>query len=99
MTQNITPAIGMVWYLAENYDACRRIMADGDQLPNTFDEWRMKTEAKEEEYRSEGHVIVRAYIDPETFPDWCRARALKVEAKARMLFASSVAKEHDGSRH
>ena len=83
--------VGMVWYRLEDYDAIRGIMADGHKLPATFSEWRMKAETGEKKLRRDRKIVVRAYIDPETFPDWCRARGLNVDAKARMEFANGIA--------
>lgn len=84
--------IGMIWYELENYDAVLRIMADRPKLPRTFHEWRMKAEAEEKRFRRDGKIVVRAFIDPETFPDWCRARGLNIDAEARHRFAATVAK-------
>ncbi|MBW7896541.1 MAG: hypothetical protein H3C27_15645 [Opitutaceae bacterium] len=92
---NATPVMvmGMVWYKAEHYDAIRRVMADGHKLPATFHEWRMQAETGEKKNRRDGKVVIRAIIDPETFPDWCRARGLDIDAKARMQYAAAVAHE------
>jgi len=78
--------IGMVWYRFEDYDAIRRIMADRHKLPATFSEWRMKAEQKEKLERRNGKFVLRVFIDPETFPDWCRARGLDIDAQARHRF-------------
>jgi hypothetical protein len=94
-----TRAIGIAWYLPEDYDAIRRIMADRDQIPDSFIEWRDKAQRFEEEKRREGHIVVRALIDPETFPDWCRSRGLNVDAQARMAYANFVAYKEHGSTH
>lgn len=85
--------VGMAWYKAEHYDAIRRVMADGHKLPATFHEWRMKAEAGEKLQRRAGQIVVRAFIDPETFPGWCGARGLNVDAQARMQYAASIANE------
>lgn len=98
MTQTIR-VTGMVWYHLEDYSAILRIMADGSKLPRTFTEWRLKAEAGEKKLTREGHTIVRAYINPETFPNWCRARNLDIDAHARTLFANMVAKEAHGTTH
>lgn len=91
MTETPMQIVGMVWYRAEDYDAIRRIMADGHKLPATFDEWRPKAEAGEQRLRVEGKTVFRAFVDPETFPDWCRTRGLDIDAKARNLFAGQIA--------
>lgn len=92
---NPTPIkiVGMAWYKAEHYDAIRGVMADGHKLPATFHEWRIKAETLEKVHRRAGEIVVRAFIDPETFPDWCRARGLNVDAQARIQYAASIADE------
>jgi hypothetical protein len=90
---------GMVWYKLEHYDAILRIMADSQKLPATFHEWRMKAETGEKVRRRSGEFVVRVFIDPETFPDWCRSRGLNVDAQARNLFAALGAKDEFERRH
>ena len=92
-------AVGMVWYQREHYSAILGIMADRDQLPASFHVWLMKAETGEKKYRREGKIVVRAFIDPETFPDWCRTRGLNIDAKARMEFANFVAYDTVQRRH
>ena len=103
MTKSSTPqdvrAIGIAWYRLEDYSAILRIMTDGDSLPNTFHEWRMKAEEKEKIERRSGHTVVRVFIDTKTFPDWCGARGLNIDTHARMLYASTVVKETHGTTH
>lgn len=99
MDSNHISIIGMVWYQAEDYDAIRNVMADGDKLPATFHEWRMAAETGEKKLRRDGHTVVRALVQPEAFADWCRSRGLNVDAQARMDFANLIAKEHQRSRH
>ena len=96
---SIIRVTGMVWYRPEDYDACLRIMTDRDKFPASFHIWRMKAETGEKKLRREGHTIVRAYINPETFPDWCRARDLDINAQARMEYANLIAKESAGNSH
>lgn len=96
---SVIRVVGIAWYRPEDYDAIRRVMADGKQLPASFHVWRMNAETGEKQLRRQGHTVVRAYIDPETFPDWCRARGHDVDAQARMDFANIVAKEHAGGTH
>lgn len=94
MTQQSVLIVGMAWYRQEEYDAIRRIMADGLKLPPSFHVWRMNAETGEKKLRREGKTVVRVRIDPETFADWCRARGLNVDAKARIEFAASVAHDY-----
>ena len=89
----------MAWYRFEDYEAILRIMSDSNKLPTSFHVWLMKAEAGEKKYRRDGHIVIRAYIDPETFPDWCRLRDLNIDAQARMEYAGLIAKEQTGGSH
>lgn len=86
--------IGMAWYRAEDYDTVLGIISDSHQFPDRFDVWLAKAEAFEKDSASHGYVVVRAVIDPKTFPDWCRSRNLNVYAEARMHFANLAAREY-----
>lgn len=92
MNQRPVTVIGMVWYKPEDYDAVLGIVADRNNFSASFHEWRMKAETGEKQQRRDGHFVVRVFIDPKTFPDWCRARGLSIDAKARNQFAAEAAK-------
>lgn len=92
-------ALGMVWYRAEDYDAILRIMTDRHILPSHYHVWLMNAETGEKKYRRDGYIVIRAYIDPETFPDWCRTRGLNVDAEARMQYANITAHDHVRNTH
>ena len=99
MTISPIRAVAMVWYRAEDYSAVLRVMSDSDKLPATFEKWLFKAQKNEKEMRRKGYTVIRICIDPETFPDWCRARGLDVNANARNLFAAESAKEQYGATH
>lgn len=96
---NTIRALGMVWYRAEDYGAIKRIMADRHTLPSSYHIWLMKAETGEKKYRREGYIVIRAYIDPETFPDWCRSRGLDIDSKARTEYANVIAYESVRNTH
>lgn len=91
--------VGMVWYKAEEYDACMRLMTDRDKLHTSYHLWRMDAETGEKRQRRDGKTVVRAFIDPKTFPDWCAARGLDINANARMQYASFIAYQVATRRH
>lgn len=84
----------MSWYRAEDYDAILGIMSDRHQFPDRFDIWLAKAEAVEKDSADHGYVVVRAIINPKTFPDWCRSRSLNIDAEARTYFANLAAREY-----
>jgi hypothetical protein len=95
----IVSATGMAWYRLEDYSAILSIMTDSAKLPRTFHEWRMKAEKGEKDLRRDGHIVMRVFIDPKTFPDWCNSRGLNIDAQARIQFASLAVKETYGTTH
>lgn len=84
-------AVGMVWYRSEDYSQILAIMEDAHRLPATFEQWRKKATAGESHRQRQGWTVVRAVIDPDAFPGWCRTRGLHVDAKARMRFSAEQA--------
>ncbi len=84
-------AAGMAWYERHSYPAILRLMVDGRQLPQTYDEWLQKAEALERDLRNKGHRIKRAPIAPDLFAAWCREHGLEANAKARSRYAGDYA--------
>jgi hypothetical protein len=87
-------AIGICWYEEADYERLKAIFVDGAQLPRTFQEWQQKAEQLRQSRIAQGEVVVKAYIDPDSFPSWCAARGLDVNASSRMHYANTVAHEH-----
>ena len=90
-------AVGIAWYRAQDYSQIRVIMTDAADFPPKYPEWREKTELFESDLKRLGHPVLRAIIDPEIFPFWCKARGLNIDAAARAEFANEVANRHVGA--
>lgn len=84
-------AIGMVWYREADYDALMKIFIDSSKLHRSFLQWQDAAEQGRKRYVREGHVVVKAYIDPKTFPAWCEANGCKLDASGRTQFANQEA--------
>jgi hypothetical protein len=84
-------AIGMVWYLAEDFDEIQAMMGDGHGLHRTYAEWKTAAEAGEKRVSTNGGRVYRAIIRPAEFRAWCEARGVKLDANARNDFASQFA--------
>ncbi len=84
---------GMVWYRSEDYESILKIMEDAVKLPVTYKSWLLQAETNEKMANDRGFITVRAFIDPRTFPSWCRERSHNIDAHARNEFANTVAKE------
>lgn len=84
-------ATGIPWYYRQDYPRILEIMVDAADLPRTYDQWRQRAEKLQREIERLGGVAVPAVIDPGTFPDWCRARGLNIDAEGREAFAVDAA--------
>jgi hypothetical protein len=70
------------------------MFTDGGKLPGTFESWSKSAAELYDRLTGQGHVVVKAYIDRDAFPDWCRANGLEMNAKARTRFGNECAAEH-----
>lgn len=87
--------VGIPWYRRKDWDALLEAFDDSHVLHDTYRQWRRSAQRFEKILQRQGHTVERVYIDPVTFPEWCRSQGRKVDAEARSMFASEVA----GQRH
>ena len=92
-------AVGIVWVREEDYAAFLAVMEDANGLPPDWQTFIKFSEEAENSRKAEGHTVERAYIDPNTFPDWCARNDYRVNSNGRMAFAASVAFEKHRSNH
>ena len=83
--------IGMAWYKPQNFARLRAMFKDGDKLHDTYDEWFAAAEATRKNLEIKGNRVVCVDIDPDKFPEWCKAKGMKLNAEARNTFASTYA--------
>ena len=92
-------AVGIAWYSRQDYRRILEIMEDANNLPRTFDQWLTRAEATERKFKSSGHIVIRAIIEPEEFAAWCHARGLNVDAKARTKWGNECVYRQVKSTH
>lgn len=93
MSDSIPRIAALVCYRPEHYERIKEIMDDGDKLPETFEKWRQRSNAPEAAFERQGIKIVRVYLDPDEFMQWCKARGMNLDAKARNEYAGTIASE------
>jgi hypothetical protein len=86
-------AVGILRVREQDYPDFLSICEDADWLPATWQRFAEFTEKAERSDKAQGYIVERAYIDPLTFPDWCRSQGLRVNAHARRTFAASIAEK------
>ena len=87
---------GMAWYAAEDFEQAKAVMKDGHTLHRTHAEWEAAATNGERNLSRQGMKVVRAYIKPSEFIEWCRAHGHDVDSKGRTAFANWAAKEAHG---
>lgn len=83
--------VGMVWYNEADYDRLKAMFIDGNVLPRTFLQWQDLAEQGRKRLVRQGHMVVKAHIDPNTFPDWCVKHGHKLDSNGRNAFGNAEA--------
>lgn len=79
---------GMVWYRnAEDFTRMKAMSTDSDDLPDTFEEWLRSARKSFDQLADQGLVMVKAYIDPDTFAQWCITHGVKMNGNSRAAWA------------
>jgi hypothetical protein len=81
----------MVWYKEEHYEQLLSMFDDAELLPPTYQDWLVRAEEKKAEVEAAGDQVIKVFIDPETFPEWCEKKKLLKDADARSQLAIEVA--------
>ena len=81
----------MVWYREEDWDTLKTLFADSHLLPSTYADWLGRAEEMKTRVQADGDIVIKVYIDPETFPAWCAQKGLPMDAEARSQLAIEMA--------
>jgi hypothetical protein len=87
----------MVWYKEEHYPDLLKLFDDAELLPPTYQHWLARAEEKKAEVEAGGDQVIKVFIDPETFPEWCREKNLAKDANARAQLAIEIAQANSFS--
>jgi hypothetical protein len=90
------PAVGAYWIKEEDYPALLQLFDDGDKMPPSWKEWLKMAEEMEQGLKAYGHVVLRVFIDPATFPDWCAAHGTSPGSAGRRKFVAAAVTERYG---
>ncbi|MEN8199752.1 MAG: hypothetical protein ABFR63_06720 [Thermodesulfobacteriota bacterium] len=87
-----SPSIqAMVWYKEEDWDRLLELFTDGHLLPPNYQEWLKRAEEMVKKVEASGDIVMKVFIDPETFPLWCRKKGKEMDMHARTELAIEVA--------
>ena len=80
--------IGIPWYDRDHYLALIADFDDGEMLPRTYDLWFAEAKASWSKLEQTGARVVRVYLEPEDFFEWCRSNGRRTDAEGRQEFAA-----------
>ena len=96
--QSHQPTIqAMVWYREEHWETLKTLFTDADRLPKTYSDWLQRAEQMKNQVQAAGDIVIKVFIDPETFPVWCKKKGLSMDAEARSQLAIEVAQSQSFS--
>ncbi|TKB08534.1 hypothetical protein [Desulforhopalus sp. IMCC35007] len=87
----------MVWYKEEDYETLLTLFDDAEFLPRTFADWHARAEEKKTEVEAAGDQVMKVFIDPETFPQWCADKNMPKDAASRSQLALEMAQANSFS--
>ena len=93
------PAVGTYWIKEGDYPALLEIFADGNKMPRSWKEWLRIAEEMERGLKAYGHSVLRVYIDPNTFPDWCVAHSTSPGSEGRKKFIAAAVTDRYGDQN
>ncbi|MEW6489721.1 MAG: hypothetical protein AB1578_17655 [Thermodesulfobacteriota bacterium] len=87
--------MGVAWFRDEDtYRRARSVFVDPENLPARFEDWQALVARQCELIRESGTRVLRADIDPETFPSWCASRGLFPNSEGRLAFVKYAELEY-----
>ena len=93
------PAVGAYWIREDDYPAVLAVFTDGHKMPRNWSEWLKMAEEMESGLKAYGHVVLRVYIDPATFQDWCAAHGTTPGSEGRKRFVAAAVTERYGDQN
>lgn len=83
-------AVGMPWFVEDDYEAFRSILPDRKWHP-TFAEWEAAANQRKEALHHQGFRAFKAQVRSVLFVAWCADTGREVDTKALSAFASEAA--------
>lgn len=91
---NQPPSIqAMIWYKEDEWDTLMELFPDSHLLPPTYQQWLKMAEDMKKQVEASGDLVIKVYIDPVTFPAWCKENGKAMDSEARAELAIQVAQQ------
>jgi hypothetical protein len=87
----------MVWYKEKDWDTLMELFPDRHLLPPSYKNWIGRAEEMKTKIEASGDVVIKVFIDPETFPAWCKEQGREMNSESRAELAIRVAQQQNFS--
>jgi len=82
--------VGLAWYSSEQWGRLRSLSSDGDQLEETWEEWRELAESRFREMRQLGLEVEKVAVDVDRLARWCEREGRPVDGASRSAYAAEM---------
>ena len=95
LSQRPDTAVGIAWYLPEQWEKLRKISADRADLEETHAEWLAIATESLLNFKHMGITVQPVEVDVDELAHWCKRRKRPVNATARSRFVAVKLAEHN----
>ena len=82
---------GIAWYSEKDYYSLRDKFLDKEKLPEGYLEWLQSANSLFNKLETENINVVKVFLEPKKFVDWCIQNKMEMDSKARVRYANEGA--------
>lgn len=87
--------IAMCWYKEEQWERLKEIVADPDNIEDTYQQWRKDAEKALSELKTNGVNVKKVLVDTEEMLLWANDQGYKLNGEARSEYAAFLLKRRE----
>ena len=87
--------IGFAWFDEIQWHLLTTVVADRNELDDTFKDWERSALDAVRKLEAQGKVVRRIPIEVNELCSWCRKRNLPVNSAARAQYVADILRNHD----
>ena len=83
----------LAWYSREQWQLLKRCAADAHLLDDNYDDWLEEMNRLARRLKQDGNAFVKCFVDIAELELWCQNKNVPLDAKARSLYVTDVARD------
>lgn len=92
---NTDQIICIPWWQPEQWDKLKSISEDGENLEESYEEWRANANNVISEFKAKSFVVKKVKVDLEELHSWCKENGRIVNGSARSEFVAKLQNNRD----